>query len=176
MVQLFFFNSLLHLSYHNALLNCKFISIYLQTLLLFVPSPESRKIKKIFNFFSTKNMIRSCKRVLRLGIIKGVSYAVSFFLTSLNIVLIMISNMSMLNPGPPSSISELSVHYQNVQGFVIHSTLGSEYPSLNLTKIFEFQSHISLTKPDVIVLNETWLSRPFITMKFYPLMTIKYLD
>ena len=73
--------------------------------------------------------------------------------TFLNFLLITIVNPSLLNPGPKN----LDVFYQNVQGFIPFKDLSSDNPSLNFTKIFEFQNFISDTKPAAIILNETWL-------------------
>jgi len=85
---------------------------------------------------------------------------VSIGIVSLNLVLIVICNVSLLNPGPPDlngSTTGITVHYQNVQGFVQFPTLRNKHPSLNMTKVLEFQTHIDLTRPDIVVINETWL-------------------
>ena len=74
----------------------------------------------------------------------------------LNLLLVVISNPSMLNPGP-NSINSLNIMHQNVQGLIPLSSLNDKNPLLNITKILELQSHIYLTKPDLIILNETWL-------------------
>ena len=74
-------------------------------------------------------------------------------LLTLNFLLIAISNPSMLNPGP----NHLSVYYQNVQGLIPFSQLNSKQPHLDKSKIFELNAHIEDTRPDVILLTETWL-------------------
>ncbi len=73
----------------------------------------------------------------------------------LNFLLIGICNPSLLNPGPNC----LSVSYQNVQGLIPISHLRSDHPQLDQTKIFELNAHLYDTKPDLIILNETWLKR-----------------
>ncbi len=73
----------------------------------------------------------------------------------LNFLLIGICNPSLLNPGPPS----LRVSYQNVQGLIPLSKLSSPHPTLDQTKIFELNAYIHKAKPDVIMLNETWLKK-----------------
>ncbi len=78
---------------------------------------------------------------------------ITLFLFSLNIILIIICNPSMLNPGPDS----LSVFYNNVQGFINTRDLASESPPLNMTKVHEIQGFIFKNKPDVLIFNETWL-------------------
>ena len=47
--------------------------------------------------------------------------------------------------------------YHNVQGLIPFSNLGDKCPNLDQTKIFELKSSITINKPDVIILNETWL-------------------
>ena len=61
----------------------------------------------------------------------------------------------MLNPGPNS----LKPCYQNVQGLIPIKDLTLKQPSLNVTKIYELNSYINNNKPDIIMLNETWLKK-----------------
>ncbi len=84
-----------------------------------------------------------------------ISDVIVLFLFSLNIILIIICNPSVLNPGPDS----LSIFYNNVQGFVNTRDLASESPPLNMTKVHEIQGYIFKTKPDVLIFNETWLKK-----------------
>ena len=68
--------------------------------------------------------------------------------------------MSMLNPGPQSvnlDKNNLSIYYQNVQGFITYNSLSKDSPTLNITKLLEFQTFVYNTQPDIIILNETWL-------------------
>ena len=84
------------------------------------------------------------------------------YITTINIILIVICNCSILNPGPninPSSDSCLKLFYQNVYGFITYGSLGNRYPVLNITKLLEFQVCDTNNQPDVIVLNETWLKQ-----------------
>ena len=62
--------------------------------------------------------------------------------------------MSMKNPGP---IKNLTVYYQNVRGLIPWSELGNSHPNLDQTKISELQLYLYSQKPDVVILNETWL-------------------
>ena len=78
-----------------------------------------------------------------------------FELATLTLFLIIISNTSLLNPGP--KIHGLTCFFQNVQGLITFSSLGKSFPEINRTKITEFQSHIFETSPDIVILNETWL-------------------
>ena len=63
-----------------------------------------------------------------------------FELVTLTLFLIIISNTSLLNPGP--KIHGLTCFFQNVQGLITFSSLGKSFPEINKTKITEFQSHI----------------------------------
>ena len=73
----------------------------------------------------------------------------------INFLLIGIVNPGMLNPGPGS----LKICYQNVQGLIPIKDLTLKQPSLNITKICELNAYININRPDVIMLNETWLKK-----------------
>ena len=77
------------------------------------------------------------------------------FLLIINFLLIGIVNPGMLNPGP----SSLKICYQNVQGLIPIKYLALKQPSLNITKIYELNAYININRPDVIMLNETWLKK-----------------
>ena len=76
-------------------------------------------------------------------------------LLSITLILIIISNTSLLNPGP--KIHGLTCFFQNIQGLITFSSLGKSFPEINKAKITEFQSYKYETSPDIIILNETWL-------------------
>ena len=61
----------------------------------------------------------------------------------------------MLNPGPQT----LKVFFQNVQGLVPFSNLKNTHPILDRTKMFELNTYIHNEKPDIVILNETWLKK-----------------
>ena len=77
------------------------------------------------------------------------------FLLIINFLLIGIINPGMLNPGPGS----LKICYQNVQGLIPIKDLTLKQPSLNITKICELNAYVNINRPDVIMLNETWLKK-----------------
>ena len=79
-----------------------------------------------------------------------------FFVYSLNLILLVICNMSIINPGPIND-RPLSVYYNNVQGLVNTRDLASKNPPLNMTKVHELHGYLYNKKPDVVILNETWL-------------------
>ena len=83
----------------------------------------------------------------------------------LNIILVIICNTSLLNPGPNN---RLKVMYQNVRGFVPFSGLGKSIMPLNDDKLLEFQSRVFEYKPDMIILTETWLSKEHLDNEILP--------
>lgn len=85
--------------------------------------------------------------------LKVLSYCGGLF-SLLNFILITIVNPSLLNPGPNNNFH---VYYQNVQGFIPIKDLTNSNPTLNYTKLLEFQNYVNSTKPSIIALNETWL-------------------
>ena len=76
-----------------------------------------------------------------------------FPLSNINLMLVVISNVSILNPGP----RQLKVLYNNVQGLVRTGHLDSDSPPLDMTKVGEIRGFIYMHKYDIIILNETWL-------------------
>ena len=81
------------------------------------------------------------------------------------------SNMSLLNPGPANT---LSVVYQNVQGFIPFSNLSDNCPNLDVNKIAELQLNVSVNKPDIIIINETWLKSSNLDSKYFVQNLIKF--
>ena len=79
----------------------------------------------------------------------------TIYLTGLSITLIIVSNCSLLNPGPTGADS-INVFYQNIHGLLTCS-LGQENSTLNITKLIELQAYVKNFQPDILVLNETWL-------------------
>ena len=86
--------------------------------------------------------------------------------TMLNLILLVICNTSILNPGPNT---QLKVMYQNLRGLVPFSVLGrSNNMPLDSGKLLELQSKIYKDKPDVIILTETWLSKEHLDNEILP--------
>ena len=102
-------------------------------------------------FFNRQAILRKSLRCKKRSI-RFLNY-INLFSLLLNFLLIGICNSSLLNPGPKS----LSVNYQNVQGLIPFSQLGKAQPTLDQSKIFELNGHIEQNKPDILILNETWL-------------------
>ena len=89
---------------------------------------------------------------------------ISLWYFLLNFILITIVNPSLLNPGP----KQFSVYYQNVQGLIPFSALADSHPSLNMNKILELQAYLNINKPDIVVLNETWLKKSILDNEILP--------
>ena len=106
---------------------------------------------------------RACCNVKCLGGLDRSS--ITLWLSILNLILIVISNTSLLNPGPTK---KFFVMYQNVRGFVPFRHLGSSHPPLDVTKLLEFQRYVVDKEPDLIILNETWLSRAHLDNEILP--------
>ena len=87
-----------------------------------------------------------------------------FWIYSLNILLIIVVNPSLLNPGP----QHLSVAYQNVQGLIPFGQLSSSHPTLDRCKISELQFFATNSRPEIIVLNETWLKKSISNNEILP--------
>ena len=57
--------------------------------------------------------------------------------------------------------------YQNVQGLIPFAYLGDNNPVLDNTKLFELQANIYFHKPDIVVINETWLKDSIIDNEIF---------
>jgi len=96
--------------------------------------------------------------------LKILSGGIVLFLYILNLILIVICNSSLLNPGPNS----LSVVYNNIHGFINTRDLASTSPPLNMTKVHEIHGYIFTNRPDIVILNETWLKKSILDSEVLP--------
>ena len=97
------------------------------------------------------------------GMFSKMKYILSYWLAALNLILIVVCNPAILNPGPL-----ISGVFQNVRGFVPFSGLGENILPLDVTKVQEFQSYIFDKNPGIVVLNETWLSNEHFDNEIFP--------
>ena len=123
-------------------------------LYFFAPGPFLNLIsnptnKHVFDFFKH---FTSCRKSFSRFFLNSKLQLAALILL---LFLIIISNTSLLNPGP--KIHGLTCFFQNIQGLTTFTSLGKSFPEINQTKITEFQSHIFEFSPDIIILNETWL-------------------
>ena len=78
--------------------------------------------------------------------------------------LIIILNTSILNP---ASVNTVSVFYQIIQGLIPLSNLADNCPNLDEMKVAELQCSVNLNKPDIIILNETWLKNSILDSEIF---------
>ena len=102
----------------------------------------------------------------KLGKVQKIGTFLTFWLTILNLLLIVITNPSIKNPGPVSE--DLTVLYQNARGFVPFNALGKNILPLDNDKLIEFQAHIFEKKPCLVILNETWLAKEHLDNEIFP--------
>ena len=93
----------------------------------------------------------------------------SIWITVLNLVLLVICNTSILNPGPKANeLTKLTVMYQNLRGLVPFSGLVKTNMPLDAGKLLELQSKIYQDKPHIVILTETWLSKEHLDNEILP--------
>ena len=111
---------------------------------------------KIFSEFGPKKAIKYI--FFRLFQSKGFCGCLiniyTMWLFTINFLLLILTIPNIVNPGP---INELNIMFQNVQGF-INLRAKSASPALFTTKVLNFQGYIFNEKPDVVILNESWLT------------------
>ena len=120
--------------------------------------------------FKDQNSIKNDKLFLQKGLMPikcFLEVSLTIYLTGLNITLIIVSNCSLLNPGPTGTDS-IKVFYQNIHGFLTFSSLGQENSTLNITKLIELQAYIKNFHPDILVINETWLKSSILDNEIFP--------
>ena len=89
----------------------------------------------------------------RLTFSATISAIITLWLVLLNLLLIVICNPGIVNPGPV-----ISGLYQNARGFVPFRGLNQTVLPLSTTKLHDFQSSVYSRDPGLLILNETWLS------------------
>ena len=126
----------------------------------------------ILYFLSKNDVMAKIKtsRKKHVSFISKISDLYSLWVACLNLALIVICNPTICNPGPQSKVSVL---YQNVNGFIPFGELGKVNPMLNTIKLSNFQAYIFDKKPDIVLLNETWLSKNISDNEIFPNQTYK---
>ena len=102
----------------------------------------------------------------KLGKAQKIGTFLTFWLTIINLLLIVITNPGIKNPGPLTE--DFTVLYQNVRGFVPFNALGKNILPLDNDKLLEFQAYIFEKKPCLVVLNETWLAKDYLDNEIFP--------
>ena len=91
----------------------------------------------------------------------------SFWITLINLLLIIITLPGIKNPGPVRQ-ENLSCLYQNVRGFVPFSGLDKKIPPLDRNKLHDFQAYVYENKPGIVLLTETWLTKEHLDNEIFP--------
>ncbi len=143
-----------------SLINLKTFVLLNLTLLRYLEGYECEDVYDTFNVIF--KLLRRCFNKLKLIILRSIRCFVNypsiyllFYLFSMNRLIVVFTNPSIANPGP----KKLSVLYNNVQGFVNTRDLASDSPPLNMTKGHEINGYIFTNRPDIILMNETWLKQ-----------------
>ncbi len=102
-----------------------------------------------------------------MGSCTKVTIFLSFWITIMNLLLIIITLPAIKNPGPTRP-ENLSCLYQNVRGFVPISGLSKKIPPLDRNKLNDFQAYVYDNKPSVILLTETWLAKEHLDNEIFP--------
>ena len=132
------------------------------TLMLLVPVRSRRGgvyfLNILHSYRRAKIISPSCKWYYSL--ISFLKISLLFYVTLLNLILIVLTTPSIVNPGPyhTSNPTNLKVVYCNAQGFIMMSSIRGNQPILQTNKLLDFQSFIHTEKPDIVIVNETWLN------------------
>ncbi len=125
----------------------------------------------IFSKMSVRNpcfLNKQSKSSMLLRIVSNLKICITgclLWILSLNSILIVMCNPSIINPGPLTSVTVTSF---NVQGLIPFSQLDSENPTLDVTKMFELNYYLTNEKPDILMLNETWLKKSISDHEVFP--------
>ena len=80
-------------------------------------------------------------------------FNIYYYISLINLLLVVIVNPSLLNPGP-----DISVAYCNAQGLILGTSMRGNMPIFQTNKLMHLQSHVHYSRPDILILNETWLN------------------
>ena len=111
-----------------------------------------RRYRSNFNKNNTKNIWQS---LCTLNIKSFFNNSLLFYITIINLLLIVITTPSIVNPGPTyndNSTRNLKVAYCNVQGFILMSSMRGSQPIFQTNKLLDFQSFVHTEKPDIVVI------------------------
>ena len=127
-------------------------------------------------FTTFKFLYKTYKKV---GIVTCMSHFYTVWIVSMNLLLIIISNTSILNPGPKNQhnqqkVTNISVLYHNARAFMsFDPKLPNNPPILNISKVIDFQAYIFQHEPDIIIINESWLNSTINSNEILPNQSYK---
>ena len=127
---------------------CRYRNAKMQTILMNLGYPQGRVFRDLGRFAKLQIFL-------------------SFWVTFLNLMLIVITLPAIKNPGP-DRFQNLSCLYQNVRGFVPFSGLSKKIPPLDRNKLNDFQTYVYESKPGLILLTETWLTKEHLDNEIFP--------
>ena len=116
----------------------------------------------VYNFGLPKS-----RRFKNHGTFAKIRIFLSFWITVMNLALIIITLPAIKNPGP-QRIDNLSCLYQNVRGLIPFSELSKKIPALDRAKLNDFQCHVYENKPGLVLLTETWLTKEHLNNEIFP--------
>ena len=119
------------------------------------------------------HLSKHAHKMNNIGRLNKLLQSLILWLCILNFLLVTIVNPSLLNPGPNRTNQNvqtrpLKILYNNVQGFVNPRDLKCDSPPLNMKKVYEFQSYIFKNRPDIVVVNESWLKKSILNSEILP--------
>ena len=139
----------------------------------------SRRPFYLFNWVKKYSMLTMChKNKRKCSLLQMIGNCFTIWTTLLNLLLIVICNPSILNPGPLTNVGDITVMYHNCRGLVPFRDLGKTIMSLDTDKVLDIQDSVYNEKPDVVVLNETWLTKQHLNNEIFPndIYTVYRLD
>ena len=154
-------------SYANkSLSSCKFLINWAVVILFFSSHLSNERFSCAF-FVMRRSKVQRCTVVNVLyQMFLNKATTCLYYLSIMNLLLIVIVTPSIVNPGPETR--PLSLFYNNVHGLINPNELKSNTPSLNMVKIHELHGFLYKHKPDIIILNETWLKPSILDSEVLP--------
>ena len=154
------------------------INLCLDCLVLFILelcacslTPNFFKLPRFIKTFKMKYVLKKLKKYnKKYSTMSKLSHMYTLWLVSINIILIVIVTPAIVNPGPHKhpQCPNISMFFSNVQGLIPFPELAEPHPKLDNTKLFELQSYVFFNKIDIVILNETWLTKDILSNEIFP--------
>ena len=141
----------LYFEKYRIILTCLFYC-FLKFCFVGFPTSPKNKLKFIY------------KRLILNKLLDRIINTLSMLLLFINLTLISLTIPNIYNPGP---INNVKVFYHNVRGFIDLKD-NPQSPQLCTSKIKDFHGIVFSQKPEVIVLNETWLKKSILSSEIFP--------
>ena len=148
-----YFSNSPHLEYIEKLRTLKNWAVILINFFLMNPTSRNSVLTCMYNTHKRNNSKQASTWTI---LIKRLQMSALLYITMLNLILIVLTNPCIVNPGPQAP--NIKVSYCNAQGLIMMSSMRGRQPIFQTNKLLDFQSYIHLNKPDLVILNETWLN------------------